>query len=184
MSMTGTWEGHYFQNWVTGELVDIDEASLWASQITADLIEENGVITGSMVDLSPSQDIAAREVFQQVEKSLDWLQKREWKLFLSQNPDAIMRTELPPTSFLSGKVEGLEVTFLKEYDGYQVTSWITQGRERSEKIPTFPVYYFGELNEEGTELTGAFHVVDPSGRLPTSKGRFRLRKISGLTAEG
>ena len=182
--MTGTWEGHYFQNWVTGELVDIDENSEWASPIRADLIQDYGTLRGSMVDLKPSHDIQAGAFYQKVEPKLNWLQKREWKRFLNVSPNATLRTELPCASTINGKLDGREVTLIKDYEGHQVTSWITPSRETSEKFPSLPVYYHGELNEEGTELMGTFQVVDPSGQLPTSKGRFRLRKTSTLTAEG
>ena len=184
MSLSGTWEGHYFQNWITNDSVDIDESSEWASPIKAVLVEEGGVITGSMVDLRPGHEVDARNVYSQVESRLGWLQKREWKAFLNQSQDAKMRTELPRESVINGKVDGCEVTLIKDYGGHQVTSWITSARETSEKIPTLPVYYYGELNQERTIITGTFQVVDPSGRLPTSKGRFRLRKTSSLTAEG
>ena len=184
MSMTGTWEGHYFQNRVTGEFVEIDEHSEWASPIRADLIEENGTLRGSMEDLKPSHDMQAGKVYQNMETHLNWFQKREWKRFLNVSPDATLRTELPSASTINGKVDGREVTLIKDYDGYQVTSWITPMRETSEKIPTLPVYYYGELNEEETEITGTFQVVDPSGRLPITKGRFRLRKVFTLTADG
>ncbi len=178
MSLTGIWEGYYFQNWVTGESADIDETSRWASPIKADLTETNGTIAGTMVDLKPIREMGGRECYELLQSKMVWLQKREWKLFLDQNPNVIMRTELPSMSTIDGKIEGREVTLVKEYGGHQITSWIMPDKETSEKIPTAPVYYHGELSEDSNLIIGTFQVVDPSGRSPTMKGRFRLRKTS------
>ena len=178
MSLTGVWEGHYFQNWVTGEFVEMDELSEWASPIRTVICDLGGKIEGSMIDLITFSEIDGLECYSQLERNMSWLEKKEWREWLDQNPGAIMRIELPTDSTIDGDIDGRQISFTKVYDGSQVTTWITSEQESSVKVPTSPVFYLGDISENNTLITGTFKVVDPSGRAPTSKGRFRLRKKS------
>ena len=173
MNLTGVWEGHYFHNWITGELVPIDESSRWAFPIRLMVTQDGDNLFGSMTDLSSYHEITFREQLELSKKSMTWIQKQNARRVLDSNPDLLIRVELPADSSIEGHVDGREVVFTKTYHGRTSTIWIGRTSETIYKVDSPPVNYFGTLSDEEDLIIGRFDVS--MGR-DSSKGRFQLRR--------
>ena len=175
MSLTGTWEGHYFSNWITGDLAPADETSEWAFGIRLEVSQVDDRLKGKMTDLRTVAEIESERWFNLLEKRMDWLTRAENKRWLASHRNAILRIELPAFSTIEGNISGNEIKFKKTYEGFSCTSWVIGEVETTTKRPAAEVFYSGELDRSLTLIKGKYQVVE---QLTLSSGLFQLRKLS------
>lgn len=178
MNLTGTWEGHYFHNWITGALVAMDESSEWAFPIRLHLTDEDSKLTGSMIDLRNEWQIGIKEYVEHLVPTLNWQDRMEYKRFLADNPISVLKVQLPRDSQIEGGIKGSNVTFTKTYDGTSSSTWVFGSQEVTTKDKSFPVNYFGLVNAEGDLITGKFAVIQRNSEASQNHGQFQLRKVS------
>lgn len=159
------WEGHYFFNWVSGELAPRDEKSEWAFGISAEIAHEDNRILGKMTDL---KTIIQRDV-ELIPRNRDWrCPDPEGPL-----PTATYRIEVPPSSTIEGSVTDGKFEFTKRYDGPCVIMLISNGRKDVISSTSDDIRYFGELREDSTLMIGGFQILGSKG---SCQGRFQLRR--------
>ncbi|MEI7987359.1 MAG: hypothetical protein WCI55_17185 [Armatimonadota bacterium] len=174
MNLTGTWEGHYFQNWIQGGSAEMDETSDYAFAIHLEIVENDGQFTGRMRDVRTSWSINMDKALSVSNAS--WFQKTIVKLFYPMRSVVTIGHELPTNSSIEGKLDGQMVSFKKSYEGASRQLFDAAGRERITLKEPEPVYYFGTLNDDGNLMEGKFVVGNPNDNRPEAQGLFRLRR--------
>jgi len=170
-NLTDRWVGNYFQH---GR----------PRPIMADLVQAGERLTGSMRDGVTESECSVTEVA--VEAGLppggdEQIVDRLRRMF----PDAPATevryvTHLPPDSALEGWVKGLEVYFLKAYEGthyggYQIGDKLV-GFEKAAHV----VHYGGRVSSDGEEIEGKWWIEDTPGHGPRlAEGSFTLRRRGG-----
>jgi len=90
-------------------------------------------------------------------------------------------THLPPDSVLQGWVKGLEVYFLKAYEGthyggYQIGDKVV-GFQKAAHV----VHYGGHVSPDGEEIEGKWWIEETPGHGPRrAEGSFTLRRQKGV----
>jgi hypothetical protein len=176
MSLSGTWEGHYFQNWIEGGPAEMDETSDFAFAIQVEIVDSYGQLTGRMSDIRTSWAVGMNEALR-VSK-VSWFQKSILKLFYPVGTEATIANELPTNSSIVGKLDGKSVSFTKSYEGASRQLFIAAGRERITLKEPEPVFYFGSLSVDGKLIEGKFVIGGPNDTRREAHGFFRLRRLN------
>jgi hypothetical protein len=172
INLSGTWVGEYFQH-----------DRLHA--ITADLHHSGEVLTGSMRDGEPDQEMSVSEVAGDAPGMDEQIVAKLREMF-PDSPIAPIRyiSHLPTESTLKGWVRGLGVYFLKSYRGISFGGFRVGDRVVGQKTEDDAVHYSGRVGTSGDEIEGRWW-VDPTpeagGR--RTEGSFILRRQSGETNE-
>jgi hypothetical protein len=168
INLSGTWVGEYLQ-------FDRPHA------ITADLHHSGEVLTGSMRDGEPDQEMSVSEVASGSEDEQIVARLRE---MFPDSPITPVRyvSHLPPESALAGWVRGSGVYFLKSYRGVSFGGFRVGDRIVGQKTEDNAVHYSGRVGPGGDEIEGRWW-IDPTpeagGR--RTEGSFRLRRQGGET---
>jgi hypothetical protein len=170
-NVTGRWVGNYFQH---GR----------PRPIAADLVQAGEGLSGSMRDGVTDSDSSVTEVALEAglppggdEQIVDRLRR-----MFPDAPATPIRyvTQLPPDSALQGWVKGLEVYFLKTYEGthyggYQIGDKLV-GFQKAAHV----VHYGGRVTSDGQEIEGKWWIEDTDGHGPRrAEGSFTLRRQDG-----
>jgi hypothetical protein len=167
-SVTGTWVGEYFQH-------DRPHA------ITAELVQSGEVLTGSMRDGEPDQEMSVTEVASGMGNTPGMDEQIVAKLreMFPEAPVAPVRyvSHLPPESTLEGWIRGPGLYFLKSYQGVSFGGFRLGDRVVGEEIEDPTVHYSGRVGPGGEEIEGRWW-IDPTpeagGR--RTEGSFILRR--------
>lgn len=179
MDISGTWEGHYFNNWITGEFVPMDESSKWAFAIRLTITQDGDQISGSMTDLRPTYEISCQEQHDLFKLRMTWLQRIQSRIMIGLMPKLIIKSELRVTSNVQGCVEEGKVTFTKVYEGQISTTYFSPPKAgTTQKADLLAIQYAGALGENGTLMAGDFQILDTNVENKYGKGQFLLRRIS------
>lgn len=168
MNLTGLWDGNYYQH---GR----------PQPIVADLVQAGERLTGSMSDGATDKDYSVTEWANHAglppggdEQIVDRLRR-----MFPDAPATEVRyvTHLPPDSTLEGWVKGIEVYFLKFYEGthyggYQIGDKLV-GFENDAHV----VHYGGRVSADGQEIEGKWW-IDPNPEVGSTRteGSFTLRR--------
>ena len=166
INLSGTWVGEYRQ-------YDRPHA------ITADLHHSGEVLTGSMRDGEPDQEMSVSEVTSGSEDEQIVAKLRE---MFPDSPIAPIRyvSHLPPESTLEGWVRGSGIYLLKSYRGVSFGGFLVGDRIVGQENQDHSVHYSGRVGPGGDEIEGRWW-IDPT---PESGGRrtegsFRLLRQGG-----
>ena len=176
MSLSGTWEGHYFQNWIEGGPAEMDETSDFAFAIQVEIVDSNGQLTGRMRDIRTSWAIDMSEALRVSKVSL--FQKSMLKIFYPVRTDATIANELPTNSSIVGELDGQSVSFTKSYEGASRQLFNASGRERITLKEPEPVFFIGTLGADGNLIEGKFVIGGPNDTRHEAQGFFRLRRLN------
>ncbi len=168
MNLTGPWAGSYCQH---GR----------SQPIAADLVQAGERLSGSMTDAVTDSDRSVTEVALEAnlppggdEQIVDWLRR-----MFPDAPATEVRyvTHLPPDSALEGWVKGLEVYFLKVYEGTHYGGYLIGDKLVGHQNPTHVVHYGGRVSSDGQSIEGKWWIEDApgSGRRQT-EGEFTLER--------
>jgi hypothetical protein len=174
MSLTGTWEGHYFQNWVEGGPAEMNETSDFAFGIRVEIVDNDGQLNGRMKDVRTTWSMKMKDALRVAKVS--WYQKALLKLFYPVTNDATIGNELPANSSIVGNHNGQSVSFTKSYEGASRHLINTAGHERIVLNEPKPVFYIGTLSEDGNLIEGKFVIGDANETRLEAQGLFRLRR--------
>jgi hypothetical protein len=174
-SLDGIWVGEYFQH-------DRPHA------ITAELLQSGEVLTGSMRDGEPDQEMSVTEVASgsgDAPGADEQIVARLRELFPDEPTTPIRYvSHLPTESTLEGWVRGQGVYFRKSYQGTSFGGFKVGDLIVGQKIEDHSLYYSGRLGPDGDEIEGRWW-IDPT---PESGGRrtegsFTLRRWKGEARE-
>jgi hypothetical protein len=167
-NLTDRWVGNYFQQGRPRPIV-------------ADLVQAGERLTGTMKDVVTDSESSVTKVASEAglppggdEQIVDRLRR-----MFPDAPATPIRyvTHLPPDSALEGWVKGLEVYFLKAYEGthygsYQIGDKLV-GFQNAEHV----VHYGGRVSPDGEEIEGKWWIEDTPGHGPRrAEGSFTLRR--------
>ena len=167
-NLTGAWVGEYRQH-------DRPHA------IAAELHQAGEVLTGSMKDVEPDQEMSVTEAASDAGDAPGTDERIVARLreMFPDAPAAPVRyvSHLPPESTLEGWVRGAGVYFLKSYRGTHFGGFRVGDRVVGQQIDDHSVHYSGRLAAGGEEIEGRWW-IDPA---PASGGRrtegsFTLRR--------
>jgi len=171
-NVTDRWVGNYFLH-----------GRPWP--IEADLVQAGERLTGSMRDGVTDSEYSVTEVALEAglppggdEQIVDRLRR-----MFPDAPATPVRyvTHLPPDSVLQGWVKGLEVYFLKAYEGthyggYQIGDKVV-GFQKAAHV----VHYGGHVSPDGEEIEGKWWIEETPGHGPRrAEGSFTLRRQKGV----
>ena len=170
-NLTGTWVGEYHQH---------DRPH----PITAALLQSGEVLTGSMRDAEPDQEMSVTEVASgagEAPGADERIVARLREIFPDE-PAAPVRyfSHFPPESSIEGWVRGLGVYFIKSYRGISYGGFQVGDRVVGQETENDSVHYSGRVGPGGEEIEGRWW-IDPTpeegGR--RSEGSFTLRRRIG-----
>jgi hypothetical protein len=168
INITGLWAGNYCQN---GR----------SEPIEAELVQSHERLTGSMRDSATDKEYSVTELAREAglppggdEQIVDRLRR-----IFPDAPATEIRyvTHLPPDSALEGWVKGLEIYFLKSYEGthyggYQIGDKLV-GFEKESHV----VHYAGRVRPDGREIEGKWWIENtPEDGRRRAEGSFTLRR--------
>jgi hypothetical protein len=170
-NLTGHWVGSYRQ---------YDRSS----PISAELTQDGETLSGMMQDGEPDHD---RSVFQAASEAglppgADEQIVERLRAMFPDAPAAPIRfvSHLPPQSALQGRVEGLNVYFLKTYRGTHTSGYLVGNAIVGSQIDDHSVHYKGRVSPDGLEIEGQWWIDSVAERrLPGGEGSFILRRVSG-----
>lgn len=168
MDIQGRWTGHYFLDLFRGEGGNVYEIEAWFEV-------EDGVLTGTMLDCSPSRERRFADI------SAEWLSSRsslsllELRMYLAKKPNCVYRVDLFPESNLVGNVEGDRVWFTKTYAGPCDYVYVNGDVETITRRLNFQVRFVGNISEDGDLIEGSY--VFLSGSQPEGLRTFELRRV-------
>jgi hypothetical protein len=168
-SMGGTWAGHF------ADPNSLREQGGAVFRVTAQLVDTNGKIDGTMTDLEPSYEVPYKRYIQGMRPN-DFMR---CEAFARRFTNVTVRLSLPERSRISGRVSGEQVEMVKCYDGPQTVIWLSEGKEiEKEVVPNHRVLYHGRFDQGGEVLDGQWTIRQPGllgalGRL-AADGSFHL----------
>jgi hypothetical protein len=172
MNITGRWEGNYCQR---GR----------SQPIVAELVQTDEQLAGSMRDGVTDQDRSVTEVAYEAdlpagadEQIVDRLRR-----MFPDAPATEIRyvTHLPSDSALEGWIKGLDVYFLKSYEGthyggYQIGDFIV-GHQNEAHV----VHYGGRVSSDGQKIEGKWWIEEtPEDGPRRGEGTFTLERQEGV----
>lgn len=172
-SMGGTWAGHF------ADPNSIREKEGPVFTVTAQLVDANGKIDGTMTDLEPTYEVPYKRFIQNM-RPKDF---ERCECFARRFTNVTVRLSLPERSRISGRVNGEEVEMVKCYDGPQTVIWLSEGKEvAKEVVPNHRVLYRGRFDKGGEVLDGTWTIRQPGllgvlGKL-AADGSFHLVRQS------
>jgi hypothetical protein len=168
LNITGRWAGSYYQH---GH----------PQPIEADLVQAGERLTGSMRDSVTDSERSVTEVALEAglppggdEQIVDRLRR-----MFPDAPATEVRyvTHLPPDSALEGWVRGLDVYFLKTYDGTHFGGYLIGDKLVGHQNANHVVHYGGRVSSVGEEIEGKWWIEDtPGGGRRQAEGEFTLRR--------
>jgi hypothetical protein len=171
-NITGPWTGKYFQH---GR----------PQPIEADLVQAGERLTGSMRDGVTDSELSVTQVALDAglppggdEQIVDRLRK-----LFPDAPATEIRyvTHLPPDSALEGWVNGLEVYFLKVYDGTHYGGYVIGDKLVGHQNTSHVVHYGGRVSSDGEEIEGKWWIENsPGDGGRQTEGSFTLRRRDGV----
>jgi hypothetical protein len=170
-NLSGTWIGEYFQY---GR----------SHAIRAELNQLGEVLTGSMRDCEPDQEMSVTEVAAGAGNipGMDEQIVARLREMFPDSPVAPIRytSHLPPESTLEGWVRGPGVYFLKSYRGVSFGGFRVGERMVGQVVEDHAVHYSGRVGPSGDEIEGRWW-IDPSHEAGgwRTEGSFRLQRQSG-----
>ena len=151
LSVTGRWTGNYFQ---PGR----------PRPIVADLVQSGERLSGSMKDGDTDSELSVTELA--VEQGLppggdEQIVDRLRRMF----PDAPATpiryvTHLPPDSDLDGWIKGVDVYFLKAYEGSSYGGYQVGDKLVGFQNAAHVVHYGGRVSPDGQEIEGKWWIQD------------------------
>lgn len=169
-SLTATWVGEYRQH---------DHSY----SITAELVEENELVTGSMRDGEPDHDVSVTEATATKapgtdERIVGFLRS----LFPEESASPVrFVSHLPETSRLQGWVRGGRVYFLKSYQGAHIGGYKVGDKMFSHQFDDHTVHYSGSLSSDQNEIEGQWSIGPSTANGGhRSEGSFTLRRHRDL----
>jgi hypothetical protein len=165
--LTGRWSGHYRQHGVPHPIsarLRQDGLQLSGTMEDGETGTERSVFEAAMdAGLPPGAD---EEIIARL---------REMYPDLPRSTPVRAMTILPSASVLEGTVQGRQVSFLKTYQGMHFAGFRVGNERVGRTVDRHSVHYQGELNAEGTVLTGRWWIEPTLGERRT-EGTFELRR--------
>jgi hypothetical protein len=176
--LTGRWSGHYLQQGTE-------------RPISADLLEEEGRLSGFMYDGQPDREYAIPEAVAEdmLPPSAEEQIEAQIRELVPDAPAGPIRfvSHLPPNSILQGKRDGFAVYFLKSYQGTSFGGYKVGDHLLGFQKADHCVHYEGQLSQDGLTLEGRWWIdPDPERGTPGTDGLFSLRRTEegeSLSAE-
>lgn len=165
--LSGRWTGHYWQG---GN----------EHPITADLVQSEQRLSGSMCDGSPDSECSLFEAAQSagLPPGADEQITARLREALGDAPIAPIRavSHLPSDSVLEGWRKGRVVYFLKTYRGTAFSGFKVGDRLLGVHREGHQVHYEGNISPDGRIMDGRWWIeADPATNVPRTQGLFILR---------
>jgi hypothetical protein len=171
---------------VTGRWVGFDRyrsEQMGTYPLTADLRQDGDRIAGEMYDqFTERSEFLDKLLDASREDMSPWNRWRLEEAIRQFGPETVVvKSRLPDTSDLEGRVAGDRVEFTKTYRGSLEVHWAVDGEEiGSGQVRGHKVFYSGHLDREGGSIAGEW-IIRRRGLLgrflpPSGRGTFELYK--------
>jgi hypothetical protein len=166
-SLTGKWVGEYFQH---------DQRR----PITAVLLQEGEVLTGSMSDGEPEHESSLSDLMAwsgEAPGADEQIAAKIREIFPDTEATPIRYfTQLPPISTLKGWIRDSHVYFLKCYEGPSVGGYKVGDQILGRQFENHSVEYSGKLRPDGVEIEGHWWIDGNADEgIRRTEGSFVLR---------
>jgi hypothetical protein len=171
-NLTGRWIGHYLQN---GK----------EYPITADFVEADDHLTGSMSDGHPDRESSVFEAAAAagLPPGADEQIEARLRQIVPESGFAPIRhvSHLPTHSLLDGRKARRTVSFLKTYQGTSYGGYRVGDKLIGAEREAHSVHYQGQLSSDGLEIDGRWWIdANPVDGVPRTEGWFSLHRLENV----